>query len=211
MSVQEFNYQTLTARLMRLAKLDTSVFEEVRLDASATIPSVVVAVVATFLAGLGGWLYWMIAADVEAGSGDVLIKSAILGTVFSVALWIAWVFIVYAILTQVFKAQADVQQLVRTMGMAAAPLALSILMFIPEISFAIALASVVMFYGLTTLAILVTTNAQPAQVMVANLAGFAVWAIVLTILAGDFSYSLSGGISVNIYSPGIFLFGNGFG
>jgi len=210
LSVQEFNYQVLTSRLMRLVRLDTSVFDEVRLDASATIPSVVVAVVATFLAGLGGWLYWIISADVEAGSGDVLIKSAILGTVFSVALWAAWVFIVYAVLTQVFKAQADVQQLVRTMGMAAAPLALSLLMFIPEISFAIALASVVMFFGLTTLAILVTTNAPPAQVMVANLAGFAVWAIVLTVLAGDVSASMHG-ISVNIYSPGIFLFGNGFG
>jgi hypothetical protein len=210
LSVQEFNYQALSGRLMRLARLDTSVFEEVRLDASATIPSLVVAVVATFLAGLGGWLYWMIAVDIGGGSGDVLIKSAILGTVFSVALWLAWVFVVYAMLTQVFKAQADVQQLVRTMGMAAAPLALSVLMFIPEISFAIALASVVMFYGLTTLAILVTTNAPPAQVMVANLAGFAVWAIVLTVLAGDISGSIHG-ISVNVYAPGIFLFGNGYG
>lgn len=202
------DYQVTTNRLMRLLRLDTAVFDEVRLDATATIPSVVVAAVATFLAGFGGWLWWVIASDFEGGSGDVLLKSAILGSIFSIALWIAWVLVTYVVLTQVFQAQADPQQLVRTMGLAAAPLGLSILMFIPEISFGIALASVALFFGLSYVAARASTNAGPGQTLVATIAGFAVWAIVLTILSGDISVGL-GGISPDIYAPGIFIFGIG--
>jgi hypothetical protein len=209
MNVSQADMQGLMNRLVRLARLDTTVFDEVRLDASATVPSVIVAVVATFLAGFGGWLWWVMSSSIDTGSGQVLIKSAILGSVFAIAMWVVWVLLVYVILTQVFRAQADVQQLVRTMGMAAAPLGLTILMFIPGISFGIALASVALFYSQSTMAAQVATNATPAKVLVASIAGFAVWAIVLTVLTGDVSVSRGGDISINTYAPGIFIFALG--
>ena len=193
MNAQEFNYQALTARLMRLVKLDTSVFDEVRLDASTTVPSVAVVVVATFLAGLGGWLWWIM--QDFGDSGKVLMQSFILGSIFSVALWVVWLLIVYVLLTQVFRAQADIQQLVRTMGMAAAPLALSVLMFIPALDFGIGLASLALFFGLTTFAIQASTSATAGQVLVCNAAGFAIWAIVLALLVGSDSF----------FAPGMFL------
>ena len=87
--------------------------------------------------------------------------------------------------------------MLRTMGMAAAPLALSIGIFIPGISFGVGLASVALFFGLTTIAIQAAVpNASAARVLVANLAGFALWAIVggLLVTSGD-------GLA-----PGIFLF-----
>lgn len=190
----EFNAQLLVNRLMRLIRLDTTVFDEVRLDASATVPSVIVAVAATFMAGLGGWLWW----SMTQGLGDkskVLFQSLILGSLFSIALWVAWLLIVYVLLTQVFKAQADMMQLVRTMGLAAAPLALSVLMFIPGLDFGIGLASLALFFGLTTIAVQATTNASPGAVLVANVAGFAVWAVVLGLLVTSNSF----------FAPGFFL------
>ena len=193
MNAQEFNYQALTARLMRLVKLDTSIFDEVRLDASATIPSVAVAVAATFLAGLGGWLWWIM--QDFGDSGKVMMQSFILGSLFSVALWVVWLLIVYVLLTQVFRAQGDIQQLVRTMGMAAAPLALSVLMFIPALDFGIGLASLALLFGLTTFAIQASTSASAGQVLVCNAAGFAIWAIVLALLVGSDSF----------FAPGFFL------
>jgi hypothetical protein len=209
MNVSQADMQGLVNRLVRLARLDTTVFDEVRLDASATVPSVIVAVVATFLAGFGGWLWWVMSSNFDTGSGQVLIKSAILGSIFAIAMWVVWVLLIYVILTQVFRAQADVQQLVRTMGMAAAPLGLTILMFIPGISFGIALASVALFFGLSTMAAQAATNAAPAKVLVASIAGFAVWAIVLTVLTGDVSISRGGDLSINTYAPGIFIFALG--
>ena len=208
-SVTQADMQGLVNRLIRLARLDTTVFDEVRLDAGATIPSVIVAAVATFLAGFGGWLWWTISSDFDTGGGQVFLKSAILGSIIALAMWVVWVLLVYVVLTQVFRAQADIQQLVRTMGMAAAPLGLSILMFIPGISFGIALASVALFFGLTVMAVQAATNASAAKVLVASIAGFAVWAIVLTILTGDVSISRGGDLSINTYAPGIFIFSMG--
>jgi len=208
-NLSQADMQSLMNRLMRLIRLDTTVFDEVRLDPAATIPSVIVAAVSIFLSGIGGWLYWVITSDFETGSGQIFLKSAILGSVFAIALWVAWVLLAYVILTQVFRAQADPQQLVRTMGMAAAPLALTVLMFVPEISFGIALASMALTFGLTTVAVQAATNAVPAQALVANVVGFAVWAIVLTILTGSVDITRGGDVSINAFAPGIFIFGLG--
>lgn len=184
----------LADRLQRLVRLDTSVFQEVRQDPAATIPSVLVAAAATALAGLGGWIWWIV--QDFGDSGKVFIQSVVLGSVFSVALWIVWLLVAWVILTQLFREEADWQQMLRTMGMAAAPLALSVAMFIPGIDLGVGLASVALFFGLTTIAIQAVTPANPARVLVANLAGFAVWAIVLGLLVSSSDY----------LAPGVFLF-----
>ena len=187
------DFAILVDRLRRLLLLDTSVFDEVRHDPAATLPAVFVVTASTALAGLGGWLWWL--TQDFPDSGQVLFESVVLGSVFSVALWIVWLFVAYVILTQIFREDADWQQMLRTMGMAAAPLSLSVAMFIPGISFGVGLASVALFFGLTTIAIQSTTAAGPAHVLIANLAGFAIWAIVLGLLVTSESY----------LAPGIFL------
>jgi hypothetical protein len=188
------DFAILADRLQRLARLDTSVFEEVRHDPAATVPAFFVLAASTLLAGLGGWLWWII--QDFGDTGKVFVQSVILGSVFSVALWIVWLLVAWVILSQLFREEADWQQMLRTMGMAAAPLALSIALFIPGIDLGVGLASVALFFGLTTVAIQAVTPANPARVLVANLAGFAVWAIVLGLLVTSDSF----------LAPGIFLF-----
>lgn len=187
------DFAILVDRLRRLLLLDTSVFDEVRHDPAATLPAIFVVTTSTALAGLGGWLWWLTQGFPDGG--QVLFESVVLGSVFSVALWIVWLLVAYVILTQIFRDDADWQQMLRTMGMAAAPLSLSLAMFIPGISFGVGLASVALFFGLTTIAIQSTTAAGPAHVLIANLAGFAIWAIVLGLLVTSESY----------LAPGIFL------
>ncbi|MDZ4277703.1 MAG: hypothetical protein U1B78_01060 [Dehalococcoidia bacterium] len=188
------DFAVLTSRLLRLLRLDTGVFQEVRQDPAATLPAVFVMAVSTVLAGIGGWLWWIVQGFGD--SGQVFVQSVILGTIFSVALWIVWLLVAWVILNQLFREDADWQQMLRTMGMAGAPLGLSFAMFIPGIDFGIALASVALFFGLTTTAIQATTSADPARVLVANLAGFAIWAVVLGLLV----------TSENYFAPGIFIF-----
>ena len=188
------DFSILSERLVRLLRLDTTVFDEVKQDPAATLPAVFVVIASTLLAGVGGWMWWVIKGF--GGNGKVFFHSVVMGTVFSFALWIVWLLVAWVILTQVFREDADWQQMLRTMGMAAAPLGLSALMFVPGIDMGIALASVALFFGLTTIAIQATTPANPARVLVANLAGFSVWAIVLGLLVTD----------SNFYAPGIFLF-----
>ncbi len=185
--------ELLTRRLLRIARLDTTVFDEVRMDPTATTSSFLVMVVATYMAGLGGFLGW-VRQDFPNGL-RVFVQSFILGSAFSVGLWLVWLLVTYVILTQVSRERSDVTQLLRTMGMAGAPLGLSIFLFIPGIDFGIGLISVALLFGLTNIAIQATTTAHATRVLVANTVGFAVWAVVLTLLVDATTY----------LAPGIFV------
>ena len=187
------DFEVVVSRLLRLARLDTSVFDEVRMDPAATASSFLVAAAATFAAGFGGWLWWLRTQD--ADETRVFFQSFLLGSVLATMLWVVWLFITYVLLTQVFRERADLQQLIRTMGVAAVPLGISLLIFIPGLDFGVGLTSVALLFGLTTIAIQSVTTAEPAKVLTANVAGFAVWAVVLALLVDGRTYA----------APGIFI------
>jgi len=189
----------LVQRLRRLATLDTSVFDEVRDDAAATIPAAVVVVVSTFLMGIGGWLWWQM-QDGSIKGGTFFMKSTIFGSILAIVLWGVWVGVTYVMLSQVFRARADVQQLGRVMGFASAPLAIGVLLIIPKLYFGIGLTAIALLFGLTTIAVQSATDAPAGRSLAANAAGFAVWAIVLALF-------VSGSYPWDSYAPGIFIFG----
>ena len=184
----------IVTRLRRLAMLDTSVFDEVRTDAAATLPAILIVIAATLLSGLGGWLWWIFGGYTDAGT--ILTKSAIIGTIVAVVLWFVWVGIVYVMLGQVFRARVDAQELVRVMGFAAAPLALGILMSIHRLDYGIGIAVLGILFGTTQIAIQTATDATAGRALAANAAGFAVWAIVLNLLVS----------ADNPLAPGVFIF-----
>jgi hypothetical protein len=191
--------EQVVAWLRRLIYLDFRVFEEVRTNPTATIPGVVIAFGSIFLSGIGGWLWWLVQG--YPSSGDILVKSAILGSLLACVLWLfAWMGIVYVMLTQIFRQRAYVEQLLRVMGLASSPMALILFMFIPGVSMAIGVGALALTFGLTTYAIRTVTSADPAQVLVSNGLGFFVWVAALTLLAS------SGASSVEPHAPGVFLF-----
>lgn len=189
----------LVQRVRRLAMLDTSVFDEVRGDAASTLPALIVAAVSTLLFGLGGFLWWALNgpdSDFYESTSDIFIKSFLIGSIISIILYGVWIGITYALLTQVFRARADVNELVRVMGFAAAPLAIGVIMFIPQLEFAIGLTAVALFFGSTLLAVMSATDAPGGKALVSNAAGFAVWALILSFLVSDDS----------VMAPGFFIF-----
>jgi hypothetical protein len=167
-------------RIGRLARLDTSVFDEVKDDQNETLPAVIIAVLSAFLAGLGAWLYWVVVIDY---SEDAFVRVFLLGSVFLVLMYAAAVLITYVVLVQIFKAAAEPAALFRTMGYAALPLALSVLMFIPGIYPVFALAPIALLLVMTIYAVRATTNAQPEQVVMAAAAGMVVMILVLGLIA----------------------------
>ena len=196
------NWQQITGWLRRLVYLDARVFEDVRSNPSATIPGLLFVTIAIFISGLGGFLWWVV-EDFDFGERrDILLHSTLIGSLIAIVLWgLAWLGVVYIMLTQVFRERAYIEQLLRVMGLAATPLALSGLMFIPEISLGIGLTSLALTFGHTGVAIQSVTTAGPIRVLAANASGFVVWAGVLTLLA---SSNLA---SVKPNAPGVFLFG----
>jgi len=173
--------QAPSNRLLRLAQLDTSVFDEVRDDPNETVPALVVAAVGAFLAGLGAMLWWKIVPSGEPDS--LLLNTFILGSIFLFGMYLVAGLVIYVVLAQLYRVTADLQALLRTLGYAAAPLALSVLMFIDIIYpvFAIvplALVLTMMFYAVQS-----ATGADSKQVAVSSIVGFTVMVLVLGIIA----------------------------
>lgn len=189
-------------RILRLARLDTSVFDEVRDDVNELIPAVVVAAVSALLAGLGAMLFYQVNDVFSSEAPDGLfLRTFIMGGIFLALLYGVWILISYVFLVQVYKASADLQALVRTMGYAAIPLALSVLMFVPVLGPVFAIVPIGLLFVLSIYATQSVTNADSTQVVISNLVGFAVMTLVLGIIAtsGDSPYP-DGPIGAGIFS-----------
>ncbi len=168
-------------RLQRLLRLDLSALDEAAADQYATIGSLAVAVVSMFLLGVGGWLWW-----VRSGLPDawgVLVSSAFVGSVFGIALWLLWLLIAYMLINRLTGRAPRIDALTRACGLAAAPLALGVLMAIPVVSFAIGLVALAAWVVVTQAALERATGAPTGVALTANLAGFAVWAGVMSVLS----------------------------
>ena len=196
-SARGFDPNALMERVRRLAMLDTSVFDEVRTDTTATVPAIIVAAAATLLAGFGGWLWWVF-NDIP-DKGKIFWQSFILGSIISFVLWAVWVAITYVMLTQVFRRRADINELVRVMGFAMLPMALSLIIFIPGLDFGIGVASLALLFAVSVIAVQAATDAPAGQVLAASGVGFAVWAIVLGLLVTD----------SHAWAPGFFVLDGG--
>lgn len=172
-------------KILRLARLDTTVFDEVRDDVNELIPAMIVAGVSALLAGLGTFLFWQFHFD---GVDGAFLRTFIMGGIFTALMYLVWVLIAYVVLVQVYKASADLQSLLRTMGYAALPLALVLLMFIPVIYPVFAIVPFALLFVMSIYAVQAVTNADSTQVVMANTAGMVVFTLVLSIIAwtGDF-------------------------
>lgn len=189
-------------KLVRLARLDTTVFDEVRDDVNELIPALIVAGVAALLAGLGATLWFLLLWDDRLQPDGLWLNTFILGGIFLAALYAVWVLITYVVVVQVYKASADLQSLLRTMGYAAAPFALCLLMFIPVLWPVFAIVPLALVFVMTIYATQSVTNADSTQVVMANLAGFAVMVLVLSIVAFSSDESRIGaGLFAALFEP----------
>ena len=180
-------------RIRRLGVLDLSVLDEVGTDPRATFPSLVIAAGSMMLLGLGGWFWWLTSGLGDTGA--VFIKSVFIGSLFSLVLWLAWLVVVYVVLQRLADTAVNVERLVRAAGMATAPLAIGLLMVVPGISFGIGLVAIGAWALTTQAAIERATGIGGRPVVIANAAGFAVWALAMSLLA----------TSTNQIAPGPFL------
>lgn len=168
-------------RLVRLMKLDTSVFDEVRDDPKELVPALVIAGISALLAGLGAMLFW---SGVAAGKPDaVFLNQLILGSIFLAAMHGVSALVIYVVMAQMYKVQADLQAILRTMGYAAFPLALSVLMFIPILWPVFAIVPLALLLVTTIYAVQSATGAESNQVVTASVIGFTVFVLILGLIS----------------------------
>jgi hypothetical protein len=199
MSLQNANFQNVMSWLNRLSRLDLGVFDDVRDDQAATMPVVLMVIISSFLSGLGSWLWWLF-QDLP-DSGQVFVKSFLLGSIFQVGVWFLWVYITYSLLARALGTVGNVNQLIRTMGLGFIPVALSVLVFISVLTVPFGIISLGGALLLTNIAILRTASARLEQITLANFAGFSVFAIIMGVLANIAQVYEIGGLA-----PGLFFF-----
>ncbi|MBI2487858.1 MAG: hypothetical protein HYW01_13145 [Deltaproteobacteria bacterium] len=110
-------------RIIRAAKLDASLYEEVEADTGAMSQAIGIVVLSSIAAGIGSIR--------EMGAWGILI-----GTLAALVAWIIWAYLTYLIGTKVLpepQTKANVGELLRTIGFSSSPGLLRLLGIIPGI------------------------------------------------------------------------------
>ena len=116
---------SLVGRMIRAAKLDVGLSEEVEADTGATGQAMLVVGLSSVAAGIG---------SVGGGAG---LKGLLLGALSALAAWYIWAFLTYFIGTRLLpesQTEADVGQLLRTTGFSSSPGLLRILGILPGLT-----------------------------------------------------------------------------
>jgi len=188
--------------LGRIARLDFTVFDDLRSDRSATPIAVLVVLAASVVAGIGT-LIWALQHDEFGGIDmmEVLLKAVIIGSVVQTAVWFAWVYITYMLAARVFGSAANIGELTRVMGFAFAPVALSVLIAIAPLAVPFGLLAFGLTLMLTTAAVERAAEIEPRQAMLSTLGGFAVFLMFIGAFANVMEVATFGGLA-----PGILFF-----
>lgn len=199
MSFQTTNLQSVSGWLGRLVRLDLTVFEEVRSDPSATPGAIVVVFLASVLAGVGSFVWAVQTEGVD--DSEVFVKSLVIGSVLQTLAWFIWVYLVFQVLARAYGARTDFFELIRSMGFAFAPVAMSVLVAITAFAVPFGVASLAGATLFSHFAIQSSSSAEPRQVLIANFVGFLSFAVVMGVLANITEVNTVGGLA-----PGLFFF-----
>ncbi len=182
------------ATLRRALLLDDGAWAELRDNASFTAICGGLAAVVVLLGGLGAFLWGEL--NIHETPDGFFVDTVILGSIFTLLLLLAWGAVTYIVLTQAFRETVAPDALLRVFAVAVAPLALGFLVLVPELNLALGLLSVMLAFYLLVFGLRAAFSIEHVRAIVAAAAGFAVFAVILSLL-----------ITVdNSFSTGAFVF-----
>jgi hypothetical protein len=168
--------KSIIDRMIRAARLDPQVYEEVEHDQSATGQAILVVVLGAIAGGIG------------ALSGGI--AGLVVGVVASLVGWAVYAFIAYWVGTNIFKGpqtEATWGQLLRTLGFANSPRVLLVLVIIPVVGIIVGLAVFIWLLFTTVIAIRQALDFDTwraiATAVVSLLAQVVIYSVVFAIVA----------------------------
>jgi hypothetical protein len=116
--------------MVRAAKLDSNLYEEVEHDEGANGQALIAVLIVSMASGLGAGISAIISGD----SGLWFLWGLLIGIGTGIVGWLIWSLFAYVLGTTIFKGhetEADYGQLMRTIGFSNTPRLLSFFSFIP--------------------------------------------------------------------------------
>ncbi|UCH50683.1 MAG: YIP1 family protein [Chloroflexota bacterium] len=173
---------SLISRMVRAAKLEVNLYEEVEADTKATMPAMWVVVIASVAAGIGAGI-----AGIIAGHGAMAFVWGLLGGV-AVALvgWLAWAGITYLLGTTVLKGpktSATWGELLRTIGFAQSPGVLKVLSFIPYLGGLISFAASIWMLIATVIGVRQALDVSTGRAIAVCIVGWLIYFLLGLLLA----------------------------
>ncbi|MBI4506689.1 MAG: YIP1 family protein [Chloroflexi bacterium] len=118
---------SLTDRMLRAARLDVRLYEEVEAEVGATRQALWVVIIAALADGLGTALGGALLGRGAPG----IFGGLVVGAAGAVVGWIVWSYLTYWIGTRFFEGRATPGELLRTIGFAQSPRVLNVASFVP--------------------------------------------------------------------------------
>ncbi len=112
--MEQSGTSSIIGRMVRAARLENAVYDEVERDTSATSQALTVVIIVALAGGIGSALAAIIG---RAGIGPA-IGGFIIGIILAIVGWAIWSFVTYWIGTTLFGGTATYGELFRTVGFA---------------------------------------------------------------------------------------------
>jgi len=121
--------------MLRAAKLDVDLYEEVEADTTANWQALYVVIIVSLAAGIGRGIYGLLWANEDITS---FLWGLLIAPGYIIAGWLILALVIYLIGTTIFKTketETDYDQLLRTIGFALTPGILIFFLFVPYLGF----------------------------------------------------------------------------
>jgi hypothetical protein len=182
-----YGQASMTDRMMRAARLDSQVYEEVEHDQSATSQALTVVIIVAVANGIGQAL-----AQTMSRDGGSAVGGFIAGIVAALVGWALWSGIAYLIGTRVFGGTATYGELLRTIGFANAPGVLNILAFVPILGGIVGFVVGLWILAATVVAMRQALDIDTTKAVLTGILGFIAYIILAVVLITPFALLFGG-------------------
>jgi hypothetical protein len=165
-------------RVRRAAMLDVGLYQEVEADTSLNQEALIVVVLASIAAGIGGLVGSLLLGGNIGPGFMALIVAAVLGVVN----YYIWSYLTYFVGTSLFGGTADPGELLRVLGYASGPRVLGLLNFIPCVGWVFGLGGAIWALVAGVIAVREALDFDTSKAILTVIIGWVVILVITTIV-----------------------------
>ena len=174
------NSRSLVNRMIRAAKLEVNLYEEVEADSTATSQALIAVIVVSLATGIGAGI-----AGIATMGGLGFFWGLLTGLAASLVGWLIWSYLAYILGTRIFKGpetSATWGELLRTIGFAHSPGVLRIFSFIPVIGGIIAFGASIWFLIASVIAVRQALDFSTGRAIGTCIVGWLIYMVLLLLV-----------------------------